>query len=220
MRKNAKFNIPLDNLDKARFHGVGNYDIPMIQPKTADYDLNTKWIPWNYVSSFKDNPAHYGVHFFIHDYQFTRLWAQPDTYIERLRKFKYVLSPEFSIYTNMPPAMQIYNHYRKHWLGAYLQLKGVNVIPTITWGLPQSFNFVFDGEPSGTVVAVSGVGCTGNGDEMDLFMMGYEAMKERLNPSVILFNGKIPEEIADEVTPMERGYKLFAGKTPKSKEAQ
>ena len=217
MRKNAKFNIPLDNLDKARFKGVGNYEVPMIQPKIMDYDANTKWIPFNYVSSFKGDPSKYGVHFFIHDYQFMRVWQSPDTYIERLRRFKYVLSPEFSIYTNMPPAMQIYNHYRKHWVGAYLQLKGVNIIPTITWGLPQTFNFCYDGEPSETVVAVSGVGCTGNGDEMDLFMMGYEEMKERLNPSVILFNGKIPEELKHEVIPMERGYTLFASKEKETK---
>lgn len=212
MRKNAKFNIPLENLDKARFMGVGYYDIPNIQPNVADYDLNTKWIPYNYVSSFKGDPSKYGVHFFIHDYQFLRLWNSPDTYIDRLKKFRYVTSPEFSIYTNMPPALQIYNHYRKHWLGAYLQMKGVKIIPTITWGLPQTFNFCFDGEPVNSVVAVSGVGCTGNSEEMDIFMMGYQELKKRLNPSIILFNGTIPEEIKNEVVPMERGYKLFASK--------
>ena len=209
---NKRFEIRVDNLEKAHFEGVGNYDIPMIQPKVADYAINTKWIPFNYVSSYKGIPANIGVHFFIHDYQFRRIWNTPDSYIERLKKFRYVCSPEFSVYNNMPRAMQIYNHYRKHWLGAYLQHKGVNIIPTITWGLPQTFSFVFDGEPVGTIVAISGVGCTGTNDERDIFFMGYEAMKERLRPSVILFNGSIPDEIKDEVQPMERAYQLFGTK--------
>ena len=55
-----------------------------------------------------------------------------------LREFRYVLSPDFSTYTEFPKAIQIYNHYRKHWVGAYLQEAGVNVIPTISLSTEDS----------------------------------------------------------------------------------
>lgn len=83
-----------------------------------------------------------GVHFFLDDYQFQRLWNTPDRYIESLQKFSCVLSPDFSLYTDYPTALQIYNHYRKHWIGAYLQLYGIEVIPTICWSDEKVLNGV------------------------------------------------------------------------------
>ena len=50
-------------------------------------------------------------------------------------------------------------------------------------------------------------------DFYDNFYMGFQEMKDRLNPTQILINGVIPEEIKDEVIPLERGYELFGGKT-------
>ena len=209
----AKFIVPLLNMEKALFEGVGEYNIPVIVGKIKEYDTSTKWIPFNYVKSNKKDPSKMGVHFHVHDYQFERLWTAPDLYIERLKEYRYVTSPEFSIYTNMPKAMQVWNHYRKHWVAAYLQMNGVNIIPTITWALPQSFQFVFDGEPNHSVVCVSTVGTMQTKDFFDNFWMGYEEMKKRLQPSQILFNGIIPDSIKDEVIPLERGYELFGGKT-------
>ena len=109
-------------------------------------------------------------------------------------QFTHVMSPDFSTYTDFPKAIQIYNHYRKHWVGAYLQENGVNVIPTISWSTPDSFEWCFDGEPEGGVVAVSSVGAASSRGKKVLFMEGYNEMIARLCPEVILFIGKIPEE--------------------------
>ena len=205
----TKFIVPLLNVEKALFEGIGKYGIPEIFGKVTDFDTNTKWIPFNYMASSKRDPAKLGVHFYIHDYQFERIWNAPDLYIEKFKKYKYVCSPEFSLYSNTPLAMQIWNHYRKHWIAAYYQMNGVNIIPTITWALPQSFEFCFTGEPVGSVVCVSTVGKVITKDYTDIFFIGYEEMKKRLKPSKILINGRVPKEIKDEVIPMERAYKLF-----------
>ena len=42
--------------------------------------------------------------------------------------------------------------------------------------------------------------------------MYYEEMKRRLEPEMILCNGRIPDEIAGEVRPMEKGYTVRVGK--------
>lgn len=47
--------------------------------------------------------------------------------IPMLQQFRYVLIPDFSLYTDFPKALQIWNHYRKYWIGAYMQLYGIDV---------------------------------------------------------------------------------------------
>lgn len=140
-----------------------------------------------------------GVHFFLDDYQFQRLWNTPDRYIERLQKFNCVLSPDFSLYADYPKALQIYNHYRKHWIGAYLQLYGIEVIPTICWSDEKSFEWCFDGEPCGGTVAVSSVGTQKNKIAKELFLKGYKDMIERLQPETVIFYGKVPEECVGNI---------------------
>ena len=42
---------------------------------------------------------------------------------------------------------------KNRWVGAYWQSKGLTVIPTISWGLSQSFDFCFD-DMEGNIVKV------------------------------------------------------------------
>lgn len=43
-----------------------------------------------------------GCHFFIDDYQFERVWASPEKYLDVLKPFGCVLTPDFSLYMDMP----------------------------------------------------------------------------------------------------------------------
>ena len=179
-----------ENLQRIIFDGVGELGIPEIQPTTYK---ECDFIPFNYAKTCKDKTGK-GVHFFIDDYQFNRLWNAPDRYIDMLSGFTHIMSPDFSTYTDFPKAMQIYNHYRKHWVGAYLQMHGIDVIPTISWSDKSSFEWCFDGEPVGGVVAVSSVGCMNSKHRKELFMDGYREMMDRLKPTTIIFYGKVPDE--------------------------
>ena len=191
-------NHSYENLSKAIFRGVGEYDIPKIMP-TSEKDVNLEnCIGFNYAKTCKD-PESCGVHFFLDDYQFNRLWNQPDRYLELLKKFKFVCSPDFSAYTDFPKAIQIYNHYRKHWLGAYWQQNDITVIPTISWSDTSSFEWCFDGEPVGGVVAVSSVGTQMNSASKKLFAAGYNEMIDRLQPECVLFYGAVPEECSGNI---------------------
>lgn len=183
--------LNFENLDKFQFFGVGPYDIPQIEPVT-EYPQGD-FIPGNYVLTEK-HPQEKNVHFFVDDYQFIRYWNTPDKYIPVLARFRSVCSPDFSTYTDMPVAMQIYNHYRKHWLASYWQLHGITVYPTISWSTPDSYAWCFDGEPKGGIVAVSSVGVNNDQDAMRLFLQGYDEMMKRLHPSWVIFYGKVPAE--------------------------
>lgn len=179
-----------ENLNKHIFSGDGPYGIPRITPVECTVD---NWISFNFAKTCEEPEIH-GVHFFVDDYQFLRVWTQPEAQLERLKRFQAVCSPDFSTYTDFPQAIQIYNHYRKHWLGAYWQANGVTVIPTISWSDYSSFDWCFDGEPVGGMVAVSSVGTQHNPVSRELFITGYREMLNRLNPSTVIMYGNVPDE--------------------------
>lgn len=178
-----------ENLNKRIFEGVGKYGVPAL--KSALFEVDN-WISFNYARGCEE-PEKHGIHFAIDDYQFTRVWTNPDTYIPMLRKFQAVCTPWFSMYTDFPKAVQIFNYYRKHWLGAYWQEHGVKVVPTIGWSDEESFEWCFDGEPIGGMVFVSSVGTQGNKRSAYLFEAGYNEMKRRLQPEKIILYGSVPE---------------------------
>lgn len=178
-----------DNLEKAYFEGVGEYGIPVIEPDDPPVD---NWISFNYAKGCEDPEIH-GIHFFVDDYQFTRLWRDPDRYLSMLRKFQAVCAPDFSTYTDFPKAMQVWSHYRKHWLGAYWQMHGIRVIPTISWSDHDSYDWCFDEEPMESTVIISSVGTQADPETRALFLDGYKEMMQRLRPKKIILYGRIPE---------------------------
>lgn len=201
---NLRFRVEnILNLGRAQFEGVGEYDIPQLDPV---YELPKidEWIGFDHLFDKKDISGK-GVHFFVDDYKFERLWNNPDRYIDRLSQCAAVATPDFSPYSDMPFALQIYNHYRKHWIGAYLQMQGLTVIPTIRASAdPRSFSWYLDGEPHGGIVLISSM-WSSRKDIQPLFEREFNTMRETLKPCKILMYGKIPE-----------GYENLSEKLPLS----
>lgn len=196
--------LNFENCDRFLFPGVGKYQIPEIKPENIDIH-RLEWIPFNYAKTEKDRKTK-GIHFYVDDYQFVRLWNSPDKYIELLSEFGAVCTPDFSQYTDMPVAMRIYNHYRKHWIGAYWQMMGIHVIPTICWSDADSFEYCLDGEPRNGIVSISSVGTQNNKSESELFNTGCREAIKRLEPTQILWHGKCPKEFDWNVTRVEPHY--------------
>lgn len=195
-----------ENLERMVFDGVGEYGMPTLEP--VDFDGDTEFIPFNFAATSKDREKK-SIHFFIDDYQFIRLWNDPDRYIPMLQQFQYVFTPDFSLYTDFPKAVQIFNHYRKHWIGAYMQMYWVKVIPTIAWSTEDSYSWCFDGEPTGGTVAVSSVGCMQNKKSRELFLAGYKEMVKKLHPTKIIFYGQIPEECTGNIVRIKAFQEKF-----------
>lgn len=188
------------NLERGVFETQNPFGIPDIKPNHVS-NLPDTWLPCNYAKTTK-KVEQQGLHFFVDDYQFERYWNRPSTYLNQLQRFACVLSPDFSLYRNTPSAIQIYNHYRKHWLAAYWQANGIDVIPTISWSDESSYDWCFCGTPKNSIVAISTVGCMKNTESTALFELGFEQMQHRLQPSKILCYGLVPEKHKDILTPI------------------
>lgn len=178
------------NLLDMCFDGDGKYDIPKLAPVTENLYIKD-WIGFNFLATTRKHRETTGVQFFIDDYQFERIWNLPKRFAKVVSKFGAVLSPDFSQFTDFPKAVQIFNHYRKHWCGAFWQAQGATVIPTIRWGDKESYDWCFDGEPEGSIVAVSNVGLMRNKEDRQRFMTGYNEMRTRLQPKEILIFGHL-----------------------------
>ena len=126
-----------------------------------------------------------------------------------LKEFKQVLSPDFSTFSDYPMSLQLYNHYRKHWLAAYWEIHGIEVIPTISWSTKESFEWCFDGEPVQGCVSVSSVGCMQNKESRKLFLAGYHEMIMRLQPTQILFYGIVPDECGGNIIKIDPFHNKF-----------
>ncbi len=194
------------DLELGNFEVAGQYDIPVLKPVTLDENLD--WIRFNHALAMRRKPRA-GIHFFTDDYLFERIWHDPPRYALFLQQFPAVMSPDFSMYTDYPRAVQIYNHWRKHQLGAYWQRMGITVIPSIGWIGKDSYDWCFDGEPAGGTVAVSSVGTQKSPGARRGFLDGYNEMLARLSPSKIIFYGSVPPECKGNIEHHRPYYEVF-----------
>lgn len=182
------------NCEKRMYPGVGYYEFPMMDPVNIDV-RDTELVGFNYAIGCK-HPEDKICHFYIDDYQFERVWNDPDRYIPILSRFKAVLAPDFSIYDDFPMAVNMFNHYRKQWCAVYWQEHGIKVIPTICYGTPETYSWCFDGTPKHSLVSVSTIGGFGNHcDNKQSWLNGFYNMLEIVQPSEILLFGKEYPEI-------------------------
>ena len=172
------------------FEVAGRYGIPVLRPVQLDRKL--EWERFNHVLKLRRKPD-CGVHFFTDDYLFERVWHDPERYAAFLGQFPAVMSPDFSLFSDYPMAVQIYNHWRKHQIAAYWQSKGITVIPSICWSGYYSYDWCFDGEPVGGTVAVSSTGTQKNPQSRVFFLEGYREMMARLRPAKVIFFGSVPD---------------------------
>lgn len=176
------------NLAYAQFEGDGEYDIPMLLPTHIDNLADIPLQGFNYALKEK-NPENIGVHFFLHDYQFERVWNYPDRYTEILSKFAFVLSPDFSPYSDSPRAIQIYNVYRNRWCARYWQEYGIKVIPTITWANDDSLSYCLNGVPKHSTIAISTMG-EGRWAKWQSLRRNWNRIMNTLEPDEVLLYGK------------------------------
>lgn len=84
------------------FDGNEKWEIPIVKRQHIDLD-NIELISIN-DTRLNDNDANRrkGVHFFVDDYRFENTYSKPERSINRLRQYKFVLTPDFSLYSDMP----------------------------------------------------------------------------------------------------------------------
>lgn len=188
-RTNDTYNLEIiDNENVSDF-----WQMPIIQ---NDNFIPNKLIGFNYAKTSKEKNV--GIHFYLDDYQFERLWNKPEDYVDILKQYECILSPDFSLYMDMPMPMKIWNIYRSRLIGQYYQSQGIKVIPTLSWAEPETFEFCFEGISQGSIVSISTIGVKKNKEALKIWKQGVDELIKRIKPSTILiYGGKLDYDYGD-----------------------
>ena len=183
-----------DSFNAYMLRGAGfteKWEMPIIE--NVPLSIPTELVLFSEMQKAKTCDA--WVHFYTDDRRFKSIWTSPTKHLSQLRRFKGVISPDFSVYNDMPLAMQIYGVFQNRAVAYWLSAQGIPVIPNVRWGDERSYDFCFDGLPSNSVVSVGTNGCLRNADDRVLFKSGLDEMCRRLTPRHILVYGPAPEDM-------------------------
>lgn len=168
----------------------GKLEIPCIAPEKS---VPHKLISFSKAISEKKKDC--WVHFYEDDVKFERIWNRPGTYLPILKRYQGVISPDFSLYRDMPLVMQQWNTYRGKAIGQWLQENGVPVIPNIRFGDERTFEFCCAGVKKESTIAIGSHSCIKTKTERTFFRQGLEYVTECLKPSKMIVYGSAPDEI-------------------------
>lgn len=175
--------------------------IPLVVREDLDPEGTDEFsyaVPYGQRVRTAEEPEGGFVHFFLDDYRFAGAWTRPGRALRYIQPYGSSLTPDFSLYPEMPLALQIFQVYRNRWCGAFWQQEaGITVIPTVGWSDEESFAFCFLGIEEGSAVALSTVGLQRGATEEEraMFVSGYEEMVRQIDPSLILVHGETPEKL-------------------------
>lgn len=135
------------------------------------------------------------VHFYQHDKEFSVVLTATKRYLDLLKMYDGVITPDCTMMINQSPCLQQANTYMNRAVGFYLQKNGIPVIPNIRWSDESSFEYCFLGVHKGSMVSVSTHGCIKSKEQKRMFKTGLEAMLDDIQPEIVLVHGKMPDEV-------------------------
>ncbi len=169
---------------------VGEPEIPVLNATEA---FPSNLIPFSQAVSSKSYDS--WVHFYEDDVKFERIWNNPKRYLHLLNKFRGVITPDFSVYRDMPKVMQEWNIYRSRAFGYALQKQGSEVIANLRFGSPQTYGTTCLGVPQNASFAVGTHGVMKNKEDRRFFKDGLDYAVKRLKPKTIIVYGTAPDEV-------------------------
>ncbi|GJM54740.1 DUF4417 domain-containing protein [Coriobacteriaceae bacterium] len=168
----------------------GPLELPVIMPSRLIPESLT---PFTRARAQKTGLENSCIHFFEHDVKFRCVWRNPMRYLPLFRRCRAVIGPDFSMYRNMPAGMQQWSCFKSRTISYWLQHEGVEVIPNVRVSDERSLDWVFDGLPRNSVIAMSTVGCCKHRDDRRYIRLAVEKTVDVLRPSTIIVYGAAPD---------------------------
>lgn len=169
---------------------AGKEEIPCIITSNI---LPEKVISFSNAISSKEYDS--WIHFYEDDWRFEKLWNNPQKYLPIIKRFKGVISPDYSLYYDMPLMYQGWNTYRGKALAKWLQDNGVEIIPNVRWGDERTFELATLGVEQNKTIAVGTHGCIKTVEGKQMFIRGFDYIVQALKPKNIIVYGRMPDKI-------------------------
>ncbi|MCR4661283.1 MAG: DUF4417 domain-containing protein [Clostridia bacterium] len=182
---------------------VGDLEIPYISKYVGP-------IPKKIINVLRhpSNPELYFVHHYLFDYTFdgrNGFWygcmedsIREKAYLCKMKQYQGIISPDYSIYIDLPFAHQIWNIYRDRVTCMWLRSLGLNVVFNVRWGDYRTYKIVFQGIEKHSVLAVGSHGLIKHPENRTIFMSGFKEMIRRLEPSTLIIYGPYTNEMREQ----------------------
>ena len=142
------------------------------------------------------------VCFYEYDINFREILTNTEEYVDDLKMFPGIVTPDCSLYLDAPLCVQIADIYLNRAVGYYLSQQGIYVIPNIRWGDERTYKVDFLGEKVAfqgvdkhSIVSIGTYGQIRSAESKRYFREGLEEMLKELEPEVVLVYGSMPAEI-------------------------
>ena len=169
----------------------GIYEIPRI---SGINDVNPKNLILYSDRNLNPNKEDW-ICFYEDDYKINSFWNRPKRYLNILSKYGGIITPDYSLYRDMPLAIQIWNTYRSRALGYFLQNNGIKVIPNVRFSDERTYDIACSGIDKNSTIALSTHGLMKISREKELFKYGLEHVINKLTPKTIIVYGTTPEDV-------------------------
>lgn len=143
-----------------------------------------------------------------HDTKLERVWNNAFEYMAGLLGHPGIVSWDFSMYRNMPFALQQWNCFRGRLLGSLYERLGGTCISNVRPTDARSLVYAFDGLPTEITIAMGSVGNLAHADDRCVFKMYVHEAMRRLRPVNIIVYGDAPENIFREA--LDAGVNVVA----------
>lgn len=143
--------------------------------------------------------------FYEADPVFREIVSVPQKYEKELESFRFVSTPDCSLYRDMPLIFQIANISVSRSIGHYFQEQGKYVIPNVRWGDERTYTDIlfdippaFAGIPKDSIVAIGSYGCCQSKEDKYYLCHGLDAMLAYLKPQVVIVYGPLNRKLCQE----------------------
>lgn len=161
-------------------------EMPIVRAYTGD-------IPSDILGIHRAVPRklyHIAPHFYFDDSRILQYWNKPFETEKLLSNFKVSIGMDFSMTNEMTRPQKMYSSFlNKLWV-AWLQSRGHNVIPNVSFPDEWEEDYWLEGWPKHSVIAISSVGVTRHGNPKG-WLKAVKKICEELMPIRILRYGSI-----------------------------
>lgn len=142
------------------------------------------------------------VCFYENDVNFREILTNTEFYVEDLKRFPGIISPDCSLYIDAPLCVQLSSIYLNRAVGYYLKKQGIYVVPNIRWGDERTFTtemfrdkVAFLGVDKHSEVSIGTYGQVQTAESKRIFREGLIVMLEELEPEIVLVYGSMPKKV-------------------------
>ncbi len=142
------------------------------------------------------------VCFYENDINFREILINTEEYVDDLKRFPGIVTPDCSLYLDAPLCVQIADIYLNRAVGYYLSQQGLYVVPNIRWGDERTYKsdflgekVAFQGVDKHSIVSIGTYGQIKSAESKRCFREGLEEMLKELEPEVVLVYGAMPDKI-------------------------